>query len=175
MSKIKGIEQAVATARKIKSKIFIAGSIDDKKLFDQVIKNDRSGLVRYLGELGFQEKVKFFAKAKAFLYPLQWEEPFGLVMVEAMACGTPVIAFRRGAVPEVVKDKETGFVVNPLNKNGKVNIEGLIEAIKKIDQIDRSQCRRHVEENFSVKKMADGYEEVYCKIIENWKRDKYGE
>ena len=92
-----------------------------------------------------------------------------------MACGTPVIAFRRGAVPEVVKDKETGFVVNPLNKNGKVNIEGLIEAIKKIDQIDRSQCRRHVEENFSVKKMADGYEEVYCKIIENWKRDKYGE
>jgi glycosyltransferase involved in cell wall biosynthesis len=161
INKFKGVEEAIIIAKKNKRKLFIAGSIEDKDLFNRLIKNNKSNLIEYLGELNFKEKVKFFAGAKVFLYPIQWEEPFGLVMIEAMACGTPVIAFNRGAVPEVIKDGKTGFIVDPLNKKGKPNIEGLVKAIKKIDQIDRKECRKHIEENFTIKKMVDNYEKVY--------------
>lgn len=172
INKSKGIEEAIMAALRSKNKLFIAGPIEDKDLFERVIKNDNTGLVKYLGELSFNKKIEFFSKAKAFLYPIQWEEPFGLVMIEAMACGTPVIAFRRGSVPEVIKHNKTGFIVPPFNKNKKPNVEGLIKAIKKIDKIDRKECRRHVEENFTVEKMVDEYEKVYYKIIEDYKKKK---
>ena len=87
-------------------------------------------------------------------------------MIEAMACGTPVIAFNRGSVPEIIKDGKTGFIVDSFNKKGKVNIEGLIRAVKKIDQIDRRECRQWVEENFTVEKMVDEYEKTYYKLLE---------
>ena len=99
----------------------------------------------------------FLGGAKALLFPINWEEPFGLVMIEAMACGTPVIAFNRGSVSEVVKHGKTGFVVE--------NEKELIEAIKNIDQIKREDCRAHVEENFTIQTMVDGYEEAYRKIL----------
>jgi len=95
--------------------------------------------------------------AKALLFPIDRREPFGLVMIEAMACGTPVIAYRRGSVPEVVKDGETGFIVETK--------EEMAEAIKKIDQIKRKNCRLRVEKNFTLKQMVDKYEEIYKKII----------
>ena len=107
----------------------------------------------------------YVKNAKALLNPIRWEEPFGLTMPEAMACGTPVIAFNRGSVPEIVKNGKTGFVVSEFDKNRKINIKGLVNAIKKIDQIDRRECRKHVEENFTIKKMVDGYEKVYEKIL----------
>lgn len=119
--------------------------------------------------LGFIPRKKLFSylkNAKGLLFPIEWEEPFGLVMIEAMACGTPVITFDRGATSEVVKNGETGFIVKPLNKRRDPNIEGIIEAIKKIDLINRKKCRRHVEENFTVEKMVNGYEEVYYKILD---------
>ena len=99
----------------------------------------------------------FYGGSKAFINTLDWEEPFGLVMIEAMACGTPVIAFDRGSVREVVKDGVTGFVVN--------TEEEMIEAIKKIDQIKREDCRAHVEENFSIGKMTDNYLVEYEKLV----------
>ena len=102
-----------------------------------------------------------YQQAKALLFPIQWEEPFGLVMVEAMACGTPVIAYNRGSVSEIVKDGVTGFVVPP-----EKGVAGLVEAIKKIDHIDRAACRKHVEEHFTVEKMVDGYETVYKKVLQ---------
>ncbi len=115
-----------------------------------------------------------YRHAAAFLFPIQWEEPFGLVMVEAMACGTPVIAYNRGSVSEIVKDGVTGFVIDPddtkrpgkgtwiIKKQG---VEGLVEAIARIGELDRAACRRHVEERFTHRRMMDGYEAVYQHIL----------
>jgi len=89
--------------------------------------------------------------------PILWEEPFGLTFIESMACGTPVIVFDRGSAREVVKNGKTGFIVK--------NVREAVEAIKKIDQIDRKDCRKHVEENFGIKKMVDEYEKVYYEIL----------
>lgn len=121
-----------------------------------------------------EEKSSFLNKAKALMMPLLWDEPFGLVMIEAMACGTPVIAYNRGSVSEVVRDGLTGFIIDPDNEERpgkgtwvikKQGIKGLIEAIKRIDELDRRVCRKHVEENFSVEKMVEGYEKIYSQII----------
>ena len=117
------------------------------------------------------------------LFPILWEEPFGMVMIEAMSCGTPVIAFNRGSVSEIVKDGVTGFIIDQDNENRsnkgkwiikKKGVEGLTEAINKIYNMDnreydqmRHNCRRHVEENFTVEKMVDGYEGVYNRILNN--------
>src|SRR3989344_4356091 len=109
--------------------------------------------------LDLDRKMKLLSRAKALLAPISWDEPFGLVLVEAMACGTPVIAYKRGAVSEIIKDGRTGYIV----PEGDIN--GLVERIKMIDTIDREQCRKHVENNFSVEKMVDGYEEIYKKIL----------
>lgn len=126
--------------------------------------------------IGFipKEKLKtYYAQAKAFLMPIRWEEPFGLVMIEAMACGTPVIAYNRGSVPEVIKDGVTGFIIDPDNADRpgkgswiikKQGVDGLVEAIKRIGEINRVNCRKHIEDHFTLKKMIDSYEQVYAKI-----------
>lgn len=101
-----------------------------------------------------------YQQAKALIFPIQWEEPFGLVMIEAMSCGTPVVAFNRGSVSEIVKDGVTGFIVEP-----EKGVAGLVEAIKRIGEIDRALCRKHVEEKFTISKMVEGYEGVYKKIL----------
>ncbi len=115
-----------------------------------------------------------YQQAKALVFPIQWEEPFGLVMIESMSCGTPVIAYNRGSVAEIVADGVTGFIIDPddTNRPGKgtwvikkQGIEGLVEAIKRIGEIDRAACRRHVEEKFTIEKMVEGYENVYRKVI----------
>ncbi len=168
----KGTLEAVKAISKIEGKLKIAGSIGNKEYFEKVKKYIDGKNIEYIKEVKFKEKNILLKNAKALLFPVDWEEPFGLVMIEAMACGTPVIAFRRGSVLEVVKHGKTGFIVPPLNKNKKPNIEGLVETIKKIDQIDRRECRRHVEENFTVGEMVDEYEKVYYKIIEDYKKGK---
>lgn len=105
-------------------------------------------------------KSDFIKNAKAFVFPLRWDEPFGLTIIEAMACGTPVVAFARGSVTELVKDGVTGFVVDPNE-----GIEGIKNALRKIDRIDREQCRKWVEENFTTERMVENYEKVYNKIV----------
>jgi glycosyltransferase involved in cell wall biosynthesis len=121
----------------------------------------------------------FYGGSRLTLFPIQWEEPFGLVMTESMATGTPVIAFARGSVPEVMKDGETGFIINPSDNDirgnwliKKTGVEGLIEAINKIYDMPaneylkmRKNCRKHVEQKFSMEKMVDSYEDVYKKIL----------
>jgi len=102
---------------------------------------------------------KYYQRAKATLVPIQWEEPFGLVLTESMACGTPVIAFDRGSVPEVVVDGETGFII----KNN--SIDDMVAAVGKISSINRADCRSHVEKNFSIEKMVEGYEKAFGKIM----------
>jgi glycosyltransferase involved in cell wall biosynthesis len=113
-------------------------------------------LVDFVGEIDNREKVRFLGDAIALLFPIAWPEPFGLVMIEAMACGTPVIATRCGSVPEVVVPGRTGFIVD--------SVDDLVEAATRVHAIDRAECRRHVERRFTVAHMADGYEAVYQRL-----------
>ncbi len=141
---------AIRVAKKLGIKLILAGKISDKSYYEDIKKDIDGESIRWLGETKFEEKLKLYQGAKAFLFPILWNEPFGLVMIEAMSCGTPVIAFRNGSTSEVVLDSVTGFVVD--------DEHGMIEAVGKIDQISREACRKYVEENFTIQKMIDNYE-----------------
>jgi glycosyltransferase involved in cell wall biosynthesis len=167
IDEVKGVYNAILAAEKLGVRLDIAGRIDIAKLdfFNTKIKPHLNEKIRYVGEINQKQKREFFSSAKALLYPIQWEEPFGLVMIEAMACGTPVIAFDRGSVREVVKEGKSGFIVKPLDKNKEVNIDGMVAAMKKIGQIDRNACYQYFLNNFTASKMADAYEKIYEKIL----------
>lgn len=143
---------AIRVAKKLGMKLILAGKINDKTYFEEINKDIDNETIRWEGEMAFDEKLKLYQGAKAFLFPILWNEPFGLVMIEAMSCGTPVVAFGNGSIPEVVIDSKTGFVVDNENE--------MIDAVKKIDLIKRENCRAHVEENFTVEKMIDDYEKA---------------
>lgn len=161
----KGIEKAIKIAKLSKKKLKIAAKIDpvDREYWERKIKPQIDGKqIVYPGEIGHTRKVGLLKNAQALINPISWPEPFGLVMIEAMACGTPIIAPKRASVAEIVVNKKTGFVVNPKNL-----IKESVKAVRKIDQIDRNECRKHVEKNFTVKSMVDGYEEAYYKILKS--------
>jgi glycosyltransferase involved in cell wall biosynthesis len=155
----KGAHIAVQVARKAGVKLLLAGVVKkEEDFFDKEIKPHLNKKIQYIGPItNYKDKSDFLGNAKGLLVPIQWEEPFGLVMPEAMACGTPPIAFRRGAIPEIIENKKNGFIVNSEKQ--------MIEAIKNIDKIDRRQCRKRVEKDFTIEKMVDRYEEVYRKIV----------
>lgn len=152
---------AIRVAKKLEMKLIIAGKVRDRDYFEEMMKEVDGERIIYKGELEFAEKLTLYQNAKAFIFPIVWEEPFGLVMIEAAACGTPVVAFNNGAVPEVVVDGKTGFVIEGNSE------EGMVEAIRKIDSIKREDCRKHVEENFSVEKMVSDYERALLQITGN--------
>jgi glycosyltransferase involved in cell wall biosynthesis len=161
MSPEKGPKMAIEIAKKAGMKLIMAAKVDtvDKKYFEEEIKPLIDGKETvFLGEVGPQEKNELLKNAKALIAPIQWREPFGLFMVEAMACGTPVIVTNMGSAPELVKDGETGFVVRN-------DIDEFVNAIRKIDEIKRKACRKRVEEMFSREKMTEGYLKIYEKII----------
>jgi glycosyltransferase involved in cell wall biosynthesis len=112
--------------------------------------------IEFIGEITESEKAEFLGEALALLFPISWPEPFGLVMIEAMACGTPVIAFPRGSVPEVVNHGVTGFIVETVGE--------AVAAVKEIDAIDRGLVRAEFERRFSVEVMAKNYELAYAEI-----------
>ena len=156
----KGLWNAVHNAKISKEELIIAGNItceSDEKYFQSIKPMIDGKKIKFIGEVGPKEKNKLLGGAKAVLFPSIWEEPFGLVMTEAMACGTPVIAFNKGSVSEVIKNGVTGFIVK--------DDKEMIKAMKKIDKIDRTKCRKHVEKYFTVEKMVDGYEKIYLKLI----------
>lgn len=160
----KGLAEAIRIAKYAGEQIIFAGIIDGHKeisvrYFNDEVKPLIDGhQIQYLGPADLKLKNKLLGGAKAFLSPLDWEEPFGMVFAESMACGTPVIVYNRGAAPEVIKDQETGFLVQ--------NQDEMIGAISKIGQIDRKICRRHVEKNFSPVSAAHKYLRLYNKEIE---------
>ncbi len=161
----KGLWNAIHAAKISKEKLIIAGNITcetDEEYFQSMKSMIDGKQIRYIGEIGLRGKDDLLRNAKALLFPTIWEEPFGLVMIEAMACGTPVIGFNKGSVSEVIKDGKTGFVVK--------NDKGMVKAIKNIDKINRTECRKHVEKYFTIEKMVDGYERVYEKVIRNYKK-----
>lgn len=161
----KGLEFAIEAVKKTGYELKIAGEILDKEYWQMKIKPLINKKIQYLGIVSPCDLPVFYKNAKALVFPIQWEEPFGLVMIEAMACGTPVIAFDRGSIREVIEDKKTGFIVRPFDKKGRPNMEGLVNAFEKINTIDRQKCRQRVEEKFSLKKMVDGYEKAYNEIL----------
>lgn len=132
----------------------------DKDYFDSCIKPLLSHpQVEYIGEIGEREKNDFLGNARALLFPIAWPEPFGLVMIEAMACGTPVVAFRRGSVPEVMRDGVSGRVVD--------NVDQAVAALARIEKIDRRACRRYFERHFSVSAMTEGYLSCYQRLLDS--------
>jgi len=153
----KGVYEAILIAKQAKEKLIIVGTKDNKKYWEKKIKPYLGKDIKYLGVVPYEKTCQYYKEAKVSLMPIQWEEPFGLTFIESMVCGTPVIVFDRGSAREVVKDGKTGFIVK--------NIREAVAAVKRIDQIDRKECRKHVEENFSIKKMVDEYEKVYYEIL----------
>jgi glycosyltransferase involved in cell wall biosynthesis len=155
----KRVDRAIEIAKQMDMPLKIAAKVDpaDRDYFEtRVRKLLKNPLVEYLGEIGEREKSDFLGNAYALLFPIDWPEPFGLVMIEAMACGTPVIAFRRGSVPEIIEDGITGFVVE--------NVNEAVQAIKRAQSFDRRICRRMFEERFSVRRMCSDYVSVYEQI-----------
>ncbi|MEK7573561.1 MAG: glycosyltransferase [Patescibacteria group bacterium] len=179
----KGLKQAIVSSSHLKKnlKVFVFIEQTSRQYFDSNIKPLMKDHV-FFHEVGEDEQInrnEVFGSSKLFLFPIQWEEPFGLVMLESMASGTPIIAFARGSVPEIIEDGKTGFIVNPSDSDirgdfiiRKTGMDGLYEAIDRIYGLSveeyaamRKQCRERVEQKFSLEHMVDGYEQLYKKII----------
>lgn len=153
----KGTHIAVRIAKELGLPLRIIGPKSDQGYWDKEIAPYIGGNIEYVGMLPQKETRPIVAAAKALLMPIQWEEPFGLVMIEALAGGTPVIGFRRGSVPEVVTDGEAGYVVDSEEK--------MKEAIRHIEFIDRKKCRERAEAMFDTEVMVKKYENVYQKLL----------
>ncbi len=154
----KGTKECISVAKKTGMKLIIAGIIQDREYFDQKVRPHLDDdLITYVGSVGPEKRDKLLGSAYALLHPINFDEPFGLSVVEAMACGTPVIAFRKGSMTEIIANCITGFLVQDL--------DGMAEAVKKIKQLDRSQCRKWIKERFSADRMVQDYIRVYEKII----------
>ncbi|MBP9718971.1 MAG: glycosyltransferase [Candidatus Levybacteria bacterium] len=163
----KGVRHAIALAQKTGSNLMLGGVVEDPAFFEQDVKPHLNEQIQWVGDvspkqsLSTEKVVSLMQDAKVFLMTINQEEPFGLVMAEAMSCGTPVIGFDRGSVREVVAEGETGFVVAP-----EKDIDGLAEALAKIESIKAFDCRKRVEDHFSIAKMVEGYEALYTELIQ---------
>lgn len=158
----KGTKEAIEIARRTEIPLIIAGIIHDQDYFEQMVNPAIDGeFIKYVGSVGHPERDRLLGGALALLHPINFDEPFGLSVAEAMLCGTPVVAFSRGSMPELIRDKETGYLVN--------SIEEAAEAVTALKhdptQIDRRRCRAWAEANFSVEAMVRGYLSVYEQIL----------
>jgi glycosyltransferase involved in cell wall biosynthesis len=158
----KGPDRAIEIARRTGIPLKMAAKIDraDRDYFGQVIEpqlRSAGKLVEYVGEVGGKDKDDFLGNALALLFPIDWPEPFGLVMIEAMACGTPAVVFRCGSVPEVIDDGATGFIVD--------DVDGAVQAVERIGELSRTQCRHTFEKRFSAARMASDYLRVYQRVL----------
>ncbi len=150
---------AIALAKRVGLPLKIAAKVDkvDRVYFEREIEPLLDDpLIKFIGEIGEEAKARFLGEARALVFPIDWPEPFGLVMVEALACGTPVIARSCGSVPEVVVHGRTGFIADSLDE--------MEDAVKDLDRIDRAECRRDVTERFTVERMVNGYEAIYASL-----------
>lgn len=156
----KGIEAGIEIARRTGMELRIAAKVDrsDERYFEQVVKPMLDHpLVHFIGEISQREKGEFLGHALALLAPVNWPEPFGISIIEAIACGTPVIAFPRGSVPEIVNQSKSGFVVR--------NVEEAVAAVKKVHRMSRKTCRKIFERRFTASRMAKDYVEIYKRLL----------
>jgi glycosyltransferase involved in cell wall biosynthesis len=169
ISEDKGLDTAIRTARRAGMPLKIAAreplpiegdrnTDQDRVYYEEVVRPllDERG-VEFIGEVGGREKDSFLGEAAALLFPIRWPEPFGLVMIEALACGTPVLALGAGSVPEVVEPGVSGFVCD--------SEDALVDAVAELGRINRANCRAEAEQRFSVAAMADSYEKVYRRLL----------
>lgn len=155
----KGAREAVEIARRAGRRLIMAGIIQDREYFAREVEPHLDGdRVTYVGSVGPAERDTLLGGALALLHPINFAEPFGLSVVEAMACGTPVIAFSRGSMPEIVRHGETGFLVD--------GIDAAVDAVARAGEIDRARCRAWVEERFTADRMVDDYLRVYRQVLE---------
>jgi glycosyltransferase involved in cell wall biosynthesis len=161
MSSDKGAHRAIEVAREAGLPLKLAGKMQDaaeREYFEREVRPHLGWGIEYLGEVDHDAKVSLLQNARATLFPIEWEEPFGLVMIESMACGTPVIATRRGAVPEVIDHGRSGVVVDDHKE--------MAAAIPEADRLDPLECRRYVEERFSAERMVRDYEAAYQAVVD---------
>ena len=154
IEKVKGCHTAIKLAKITGNKLIIAGNIsplpDEKLYFENEIRPHIDGVqIQYIGAVNDEQKNEYIGRSKALIFPIEWNEPFGIVMIEAMACGTPVIGFKTGSVPEVIDEGITGHVVS--------NLQQMIESVKRVEMIDRNKCRSMAEFRFDVRKIALRY------------------
>ena len=160
----KGAHDAIEVARKAGHRLIIAGIIQDEDYFKEQVEPHIDGsTVEYIGSVGPDKRQAVLGGALAMLHLIHFDEPFGLSVVESMACGTPVIAYGRGSMPEIIRDGSTGFIVN--------GVDAAVQAVGKIDSLSRHDCRQEVEIHFTSKRMAHEYVKVYHKILEE--RENY--
>jgi len=161
LSPEKGVDQAIRISLELGMELKIAAKLDtpDLEYYEAEVKPllEKSSLLEYIGEIGDAEKDDFLGNAQALIFPIDWPEPFGLVMIEAMACGTPTIAYSRGSVPEVLEDGVTGFIVP--------DADGAVKAATRLDTLDRSRVRQVFEERFTAERMAADYLSVYRQLL----------
>jgi glycosyltransferase involved in cell wall biosynthesis len=158
----KGIDRAIRIAQHCGVPLKVAAKVDvaDQDYYDEKIKPMmKSANVEFIGEINDKDKSEFLSGAMALLVPIDWPEPFGLVMIEAMACGTPAIAFNRGSVPEIIEDGLTGYIVEDIN--------GAIGAVDRLGQLSREKIRRRFEERFTARRMAQDYLNVYRSLTDS--------
>ncbi|HAX75044.1 MAG TPA: glycosyl transferase [Cyanobacteria bacterium UBA11372] len=156
----KGTHHAIEIAKQVGLPLKMAGKVDvvDVEYYESEIKPHIDGeQIQYLGEANHAQKNELMGRAIATLFPITWREPFGLVMIESMASGTPVIAMKLGSTSEVIADGKTGFLCN--------SIAECVSAVRRVEEINRNDCRKHVVNRFSVQKMTEGYEAVYQQIL----------
>jgi glycosyltransferase involved in cell wall biosynthesis len=162
----KRVDRAIEIACRANIPLKIAAKVDrtDRDYFNREIKPlMKCPQVEFVGEIGEKEKPAFLGNARALLFPIDWEEPFGLVMIEAMACGTPVVAFRRGSVPEIVEDGITGFIVD--------TVEEAIQAVERVPSLSRTGCRARFDLRYTVSRMALDYLTVYRRLLKEREPD----
>ncbi len=156
----KGLDRAIEIAKSAGMPLKVAAKIDkvDQEYFETCIQPLlKESDIEFVGEVGYPGKGEFLGNAAAILFPVSWPEPFGLVMIEAMACGTPVIAYPFGSVPEVMKDGVSGYIV--------ADLEGAIAAVRNIGDIDRKQVRKYFEQHFTAARMAQDYLKIYERLV----------
>ena len=158
------MHHAIDVAQYLQIPLIIAAKLEtnhrpDVEYFKQFVEPRLDGdKIKWIGEVNDEERNRLMSEAKCFLHPVSFREPFGLTLIEAMACGCPVVAFGRGSIRELIAQGKTGFVVE--------DAEEMVEAVASIDVIDRAECRRHSLENFNATRMAKGYEEIYETILQ---------
>src|SRR5262245_28346825 len=166
----KGIAEAIRIAKRAKVKLLIVGHVTthlpwSEDYFLGEIKPHIDGdRIRYIERMGYHDILQTMGKAKGFLFPLQWDEPFGMVVIEAMAAGTPVLTYSRDSMPELIQNGETGYLVE--------NEKEMIEMTRQVAALDRARCRSWVQQRFSVEQMVQGYEQLYRKATRDHRNRK---
>ena len=155
----KGAAEAIAVARATGRRLAMYGIVQDRGYYEREVGPHIGERIRHPGAVGGEERLRALGEARALLHLINFDEPFGLSVIEAMACGTPVIAINRGSMPELIEDGVTGFLVD--------NVEEAVAAVDRLDQIDRAACRARVAERFSVEVMADRYIALYRRILDD--------